>query len=159
MIITGKFRKVQMILMMVCALVAVVIILDYSLPGKILVEEVLAVKKTYENYYNAGGNYHISFKIHTAHHTYYVSKTFASLVQKGLKLETKTSPFFNEVNSSEILTTGNTEVHLLRMLSGFILPVFVLLVLTLGYKYGSRVSTLVFIIEVITVVDLIYLLN
>ena len=148
-----------MILMMTCSLIAIVIILDYSLPGRTLEEEVLAVKKTYEKYYNAGGNYHISFEIHTAHHDYYVSKNFASLVYKGLKLEIKTSPFFNEVNSSKILTTGNTEVHLLRMLTGFVLPVLVLVVLTLGYKYGGRVSTAVFVIEVITMADLIYLLN
>lgn len=152
-------KKAQAVIMALCALFALIMVMDYGLGGKTLVEEIIAINKSLEKYYNAGGNSHYSFSIQTENHDFPVPESFASLAKVGQELKIEVSPFFSEVNSSEILETEHKEVSSLRVLSGLVLPILVLLVLAIGCKYGRKVATLVFVMEAVTVANLIFLLN
>ena len=152
-------KKARAFIMALCALFALIMIMDYGLSGKAYVEEIIAINKSFEKYYNAGRNAHYSFRIQTENHDFPVSESFASLAKAGQGLNIEVSPLFSEVNSTEILETGYKEVFSLRVFSGLVLPILVLLILAIGCKYGGKVSTLVFVIEVVTVANLIFLLN
>lgn len=146
-------------MMLFCALLVLVMIVDYFFMGETLVEEVQAIHKSLEKYRNAGGNYHYSFSIQTKAHEFSVSESFASLAKEGQELKIEVSPLFNEVNSVKIIETGNKEIHSLRIFSGLIFPTIALLIVILGFRYGAKVSILVFVIEAGTIANLLYLLN
>jgi hypothetical protein len=154
-----KVQKVKAITMAICALIAIVIIVDYSLSGTAHVEKVLSISRSLEKYYNAGGNSHYSYKIKTENHNFNASEEFATLVKKGQELKIGVYPIFQEVNSSVIIDNGHKETYSLRILTGLLLPLLALVIFGIGYKFGERVGTLVWVAEAALVVNFIYLLK
>jgi predicted PurR-regulated permease PerM len=153
------FKKTQALTMALCAFLALIILIDYGFGGKSFVEEIVSVDTSLQKYYNAGGNSHFSFRIQTANYEVPVSESFASLAEEGQELKVEISPLFGEVNASEILKAGHKEVYSLRLLSGLLLPILTLLVLAIGYRYKEKASTVVFVMEALTVADFIFVLN
>lgn len=149
--------KAQTLIIALCALLASMMIIDYVLVGKLYVEEVISVNKSLERYYNAGGNSHYSFHIKTKSFNFPVSENFASLVKVGQEQKIEISLLFKEVNSAEIIKNGNKEIYSLRAFSGLILPIFILFILF--YKRKKKFSVLILVIAVVTVFNLVYLLN
>lgn len=152
-------KKAQEAIMALCILLALIMIADYSLFGKTYTEEVTAINRSLESYYNAGGNSHHSFRIQTKNYNFPVSEHFASLSRVAQEMSVEISSLFGEVNSCELRGSGKKEVYSLRTFSGLILPLLVLLVMAFGYKYKGKLSSLVFVMEVLTIANLLYLLN
>lgn len=154
----NKLNNAQKISLIICSLLALTMILDYSLFSKTLVEKVVATQKSYESYYNAARNAHYSYHLQAESFDFSVSEYFASKAQVGQEIKIEVSPIFREVNSYSLSHTGH-EVYSLRRFSGLILPILILLTLAIGYKYGNKFSTLSFMMEALTIANLIYLLN
>lgn len=155
----NKFSNAQKITLIICSLLALTMILDYSLFSKTLVEKVVKTQQSYENYYNAARNAHYSYRLQAESHDFSVSEIFASKALVGQEIKIEISPIFREVNSYSLSNTGYKEVYSLRRFSGLIFPILILLTLAIGYKYGEKLSTLTFIMEALTIANLIYLLN
>lgn len=145
--------------MAVCTLLALVMLVDFCFSGKTQVEEVISTHKNLERYHNAGGNSNFSFWIQTNTLRFPVSEHFASLAKEAQVLKINVSPIFREVNSYEILETGEKEVYSFRVFSGLLLPVLLLVGIGLGYSYKKKVSTFVFVVEALTIANLAYLLQ
>ncbi|WP_394751065.1 hypothetical protein [Spongiimicrobium salis] len=139
-------------------LLSLIVLLDFALPGKVFTEDVLDIKKTRQNYYNAAGNYHYSYKVVTAEHQFLVSEDFAKLAQDE-KIAYSVSWLFKEVNRHRLPANGVSSIYSLRMASGLILPLLVILMIAIAYGYKKRMSRLIFVLQVISVLNLILLLQ
>lgn len=139
-------------------LLALVIVLDFVLPGITYTDKVVDIKKELQQYYNAGGNYHYSYRVFTTKHNFSISEEFAEKVQENQKIQYQVSLLFEEINSYGLVTSERKSIYSLRALSGLILPLFTIIVLALGYKYESKMGVLVFVTQVLLLADLIFLI-
>lgn len=155
MMVSLKKTKFSYILFI---LLALVIVLDFSLPGVTYTDKVIDIKKELQQYYNAGGNYHYSYRVFTSKHNFSIPKGFAQTVQRNQKIQYQVSLLFKEVNSYRLTTSERKSTYLLRILSGLVVPLLAIVVLALGYKDKSNMSILVFVVQALLVADLIFLI-
>lgn len=140
------------------ALMSLLIIVDYFFAADTFTEDVVGINRALEEYNNAGGNYHFSYRIQTRNFSFPVSEAFASQAQQAKQLSLEVSPIFREVNAYEIPQTGEKEVYGLRLLTGLLFPLLALLVMALGYRYKGKLSILIFVVALCAVANLLYLL-
>jgi len=150
-------RKMQAVIRPFFALLGLIMIFDYCIGGKIYVEEVISINKSLQNYYNAGGNSHYSFHIETRNYNIPVTEDFASIAEEGQEMKIEISTFFSEVNSSELVKTGDKEVYSFRLFSGLLLPIFAVSILI--FKHKKEGSVLLLVIQVVILFNLVYLLS
>jgi hypothetical protein len=146
-------KKVSVILFYSLALI---FILDFSLTGKEIVTEVDFINSERQNYYNAGGNSHISYTVNTKEVQFVVSKEFAKKIKQGDFVTIKESILFNEVNSYRF--NDLSETHSLRLFSGLILPLLVILIIIAQTKFHLKISALSLIFKIMLVGNLIYVI-
>lgn len=151
-------QKLKLFFMAFSAVLSLIIILDFSLSGASIKEKVIGVNTTIESHNNAGGNSHFSFKIRTQNYAFTVSESFAHLIKNEDELNLSITPFFEEVNTVR-LSSGESEIHSLRLISGLILPLLIIIALALGYKIGNRWNNIVFVFEVLAFADLVFLVR
>ncbi|WP_299222801.1 hypothetical protein [uncultured Aquimarina sp.] len=149
--------KTEKIITIICILFAIIILLDFSFPGTAYDEKVTKVSKKRQTYYNAGGNSHKSYKLSTENREFDISKEFADNIKKDDIVKTKVSFIFTEVNSYENPITKKKQTYSLRMFTGLILPILLIIILGLGYKFKERMEWPVLILEIMIVVDFIYM--
>lgn len=150
--------KLKRIIMLLFGLLALVIISDFCISSKTYEEEVIAVNRNKERYYNAAQNAHYSYTVQTATHSFSASEDFAIQFNENPKVKTKISLLFDEVNTAEVVATGETEVYSLRLLSGLVFPLLALIVLGLGYKQPNKRTILLFVTQALLLADLVFLL-
>ena len=75
---------------------ALVIIADFIVPGRIVQNEILQVKKERQQHYNASGNAHYAYKVITDERQFWVEEDFAESVQGGEKIEYSVSRVFKK---------------------------------------------------------------
>tara|TARA_R110001592_G_scaffold302841_1_gene574813 strand:- start:1173 stop:1646 length:474 start_codon:yes stop_codon:yes gene_type:complete len=139
-------------------LIALVIITDFALPGKAFTDQVIKVQAERQQYYNAAQNYHYSYKLSTGQHDFSVSEDFAKTVKEGDTVNYRLSRLFKEVNRYHLSTTESIHTDSLRRYSGLILPLLVLLVMGLAYRHGKKMSALIFVLQALTLGDLVFLM-
>jgi|UniRef100_UPI00404716BC hypothetical protein len=139
-------------------LAAMIILTDFILPGSVVVEEIIDVKKEKQQYYNAARNYHFSYRVFTRTHNFSITEDFAKEIKNNQQIEFAVSHIFKEINCYRLLNSGNREIYSLRILSGLVIPLALILVIGLAFKYGKKMSILIFVIQVLVMADLIFLL-
>lgn len=149
--------KIQLLLYGITILASLVILIDFTLPGKVFTEEVLEIEKERQQYYNAGGNYHYSYKVITAKHHFSVSEGFAKSVQNK-KIKYSVSLIFKEINRYSLLSSENSTIYSFRIVSGLILPLLVIFTIAIAYRYKKKISTLIFVLQIILLANFIMLI-
>ncbi|MEM6629117.1 MAG: hypothetical protein AAF694_05570 [Bacteroidota bacterium] len=139
-------------------LAALVILIDFIIPGKVVNDEIIEVKSERQQYYNAARNSHYSYKVITRKHHFFVAEDFAKLVQGHEKIEYSVSRVFKEVNGYRLLPSGNRRVYSLRIVSGLVLPLLTIISILVAYQYKKNIGTLVFVLKALLIVDLIFLI-
>ena len=139
-------------------LTSITILTDFILPGSVIVEEIIDVRKEKQQYYNAARNYHFSYRVFTSTHHFSITEDFAEEIKNNQQIEFAVSPIFKEINSYRLLNSGNREIYSLRILSGLVIPLALILVIGLAFKYEKKMSILIFVIQVLVIADLIFLL-
>jgi len=141
----------------VVLLLALVIIIDFIVPGKTNNEIIIGIKKNYEQYYNAGNNHHYSYKIKTTNREFTVSESFAKQVLKNDEVSYKTSLIFNEVNSyfTETITKSTLS---LRYMTGLFIPIFAVLVVLFSLFSKKNIDILLFVTFTLLTSDLVFLI-
>ncbi len=137
---------------------AALIFIDFELPGKAVTGEIREIKKERQRYYNAAQNYHYTYKIVTADHSFTVSQDFAKEVAVGEKVEYAVSFLFHEVNRYASAQGEHSGIHSFRWVSGLILPLLTVVIMLLSMKYPGRLSIVSFVFQVLLIADLIYLI-
>lgn len=139
-------------------LVCAVILTDFALPGTSYTSEINYVKKERQQYYNAAGNFHYTYKVVTDSHSFIVNETLGPVLYSGAPISYRCSPIFNQVNSYQALGSDSFSTHSMRWVSGLILPLFLVLITLLTWRLRWNISNFYFILQVILAANLIYLL-
>lgn len=139
-------------------LAALMIIIDFIIPGKVYTDPILNIKKERQQYYNAARNSHSSYKVFTESENFNVTGSFAKQIKGVEKITYSISPLFNEVNYYSLIDSEKRNVYSLRLVSGLALPLITILILLLALRYKKRVEILSFVFQVLIIADFIYLL-
>lgn len=131
---------------------------DFIMPGKVVVDEIVGVKKERQQYYNASGNYHYSCRVITTAHHFSVSEDFVEIVKGNEKIEYSVSRIFNEVNWYRLLTTEKKDVYSLRIISALLLPLMTIVAIGVAYRNKKKINILVFVLQTLLIANLIHLI-
>ena len=121
-------------------LLAFIFIIDFSLPGKEITTKVNSIETNRQHYYNAGGNSHLTYTLKTNESQFIISKEFAKKVKSSDLISVKKSVLFNEINSCRF--NNFSETYSLRLFSGLILPLLVILIIVAQTKFNLKISAL-----------------
>ncbi|MEM7162221.1 MAG: hypothetical protein AAF487_07230 [Bacteroidota bacterium] len=153
-----KFTSIQKLIYGLCALGALIIIIDFLSPGELKTEKIIDIQKEKENYNNAAGNYHYSYEVLTSSSRFSVSEEIAKKVKGNEEIEFATSFIFKEVNWYSIQENREKNIDSLRLASGLLVPLITLIILGFSFFRNKELSTLVFIVQLLLLADLIYLI-
>lgn len=151
-------NKLRLLLYAAFTLAALVIMLDFVLPGRIINDEIIKVERERQQYYNAARNFHYSHKVITNDHEFLISEDFAGLELVNENIEYSISQIFKEVNWYRLLSSENKSFHSLRIVSGLVLPLLTIIAIFVAFRFKKKMGTLVFILEILLIADLIFLL-
>lgn len=140
-------------------LAALVVLIDFLLPGQIIDDHVLEIQKERQQYYNAAGNYHYSYKVVTGQDRILVSEDFAQTAQAGNPVRYSVSRIFKEINWYKLSSSENRSFYSLRLASGLVLPLLLILSIFITVRYKKKLGTLVFILQTLFIGDLILLMT
>ncbi|PRY84323.1 hypothetical protein [Mongoliibacter ruber] len=141
------------------AIASLLILTDFLLPGIQFVKSEFEVKKELQQYFNAAGNSHFSYKVITDNHDFTISEGFAQEILDGQQtIQYRVSQIFQEVNGYGLADSKSTSMHSLRIFSGLILPLFVIITLFISFRKARSLNTLVFVLQVLLIADLLFLI-
>jgi hypothetical protein len=139
-------------------LVSLLILLDFLLPGRKVVDEIIAIQKERQQYYNAARNFHYSYKVSTTQHEFYITGDYAQEIAINEKIEYSVSRIFKEVNAYRLLRSEESETYSLRFLLGLLIPLLVIVIIGIAFLSKKKMSTLVFVFQVLLIADLLFLI-
>lgn len=140
------------------ALVAILMLLDFLLPGATFHETIKSIIEEKQQYYNAAKNYHYSYRLVTGQHDFLVDEEFVVSMNKERKVEYAVSPVFKEVNWYKLQSAEDKFYYSFRLASGLVLPLLVLVSIVLALKFAKSNQIWMFIIQVLLFANLVYLL-
>ena len=136
---------------------AALILIDSLLPGALVESTIIGVSVEEEYYNNAAQNSHNSYHVITEFNQFDIKKERAGAFEKGQTITMRLSPLFKEVQSFSIEKERFSNLHTLRIFTGIIAPILILLMMGIALRFGSRVNTLTFVFQAILIAHLIYL--
>jgi hypothetical protein len=139
-------------------LASLIILLDFLLPGRKVVDEIISVQKERQQYYNAARNFHYSCKVSTTQHEFYITGDYAQEIAISEKIEYSFSLIFKEVNAYRLLRSKESETYYLRFISGLIIPFLVIVIIGIAFLSKKKMSTLVFVFQVLLIADVVLLI-
>lgn len=145
-------------MMVVFAIIAILMLIDYRFVKNTVTETIIDKHQRLENRQSVARNFYYAYYVKTTDHTIAVSKEFQKMVKEGNSISVEKSLLFDEVNRVTIADSGISELYSFRTAVGLILPSLVLIILGVGYKLGDRVSTLVFVSEVVLLFGFVFVL-
>lgn len=145
-------------LYLVFAVISLIMIADFVIPGNHITDEIVEVKSERQQYFNAGGNAHYSYKVITNQHEFLVEERFSELVEDGEQIEYSISRIFKEINWYTLLSPRNKSHYSLRIMSGLILPLLVIIIMFASFKLKKRMSLLTFVLQILLLANLAFLL-
>lgn len=137
---------------------ALIMIADFAVSKKELIEPITRISREHQQYFNAGGNSHHTFKVYTQKHSFHVSDNFVKKIEPKQEIRYTISLLFNEVNTYGLKDSKNNHVYTLRLLTGFVVPLLTICTMVLAFKYHKKMSIFIFIIQVLSIANFILLL-
>jgi hypothetical protein len=153
------FSKMQLAFMMIMIGIAMAILADFEFTSQTITQEVDSKNYRLENRQSTGRNYYYAAHIQAGDYRIPVSEDFADNTEKGHQLTFNKSLLFNEVNRVTNVATGASEKFSFRWMTGCVIPLFGIVVLVLGIKRREKLNTLVFVTEVVLIINFVFLLN
>ena len=153
-----NLNKLRLSIYAVFTLGALLILVDFICPGKIINDEIVGVSREQQQYFNAAGNYHYSYKISTNEHTFIVAEDFIEPELINKKIEYSISRIFKEVNWCKLLSSQKKSFSSLRVASGCVVPLLLIISIFIAFRYEKKIGLLIFIFQVLLLADFIFLL-
>lgn len=151
-------NKIGLSINVAFVLAALVIIFDFVVPGRFFSEKIISVQMEEQPYNNAAGNSHFSYQATTSQHQFSVTEEFAEMVQADDRIEYSVSPIFKEVNWYGLPSFEYRATYSLRTMSGLVLPLLTILSILVAYRFKRKIGILVFVLQALLIVVLVYLL-
>lgn len=141
------------------ALAAVLILIDFVWPGAVRSGEVIEIKRSRQNYYNAAQGYHYSYRVILEEIEFPVTEEFAALLEDQKRVEYSTSPLFKEVDWYGVVNSKDHSTYSLRLVSGIFLPILFLLLLFISYRFGKKMGSLLFVMQVLMLANIVLVIT
>ena len=135
-------------------LAALLILVDFAWPGAVRSGEVIEVKRSRQNYYNAAQGYHYSYRVILEGIEFPVTEEFAALLEDQMSVEYSTSPLFKEVDWYSPTNSTARSTYSLRLVSGVFLPLIFLLLLFVSYRFGKKMGSLLFVLQILMLANI-----
>lgn len=139
-------------------LISGVIIIDFLFPGEMVNDTVVKVERIRQSHHNASGNSHFSFTLVGEHHKFDITEDFANAIDANDEIRYSISPLFKEVNRFKKVKSNHASYFPLRVISGFILPLLILLLFAAERIWNWGLKNLQMVLAILLVVDLVYLI-
>lgn len=139
-------------------LAALLIVADLLVPGEVVTDRITFVKKERQQHHNASKNFHYSYAVMTDNSRFSVSEDFANSAQVGDDIEYAVSRVFGEVNWYQSPSTEDKSYSTIRILSGLVVPLLVIVTLFAACKSERNINTFAFVMQVLLIADLVYLI-
>jgi hypothetical protein len=152
-------HKLRLSFYAIFTVAALVILVDYVSPGSVISDEIINVQKERQQSYNAARNYHYSYKVITSEHEILVEEEFAAQELENEKIEYAISPIFKQVNWYRLLSSEDKSSYSLRIASGLVLPLLTIILIFVAFRFKKKISTLVYIAQILLIADLIFLMT
>lgn len=153
-----KFNKLRLSAYAFFTLGAIIILVDFISPGRVINDEIIDLNRERQQYFNAAGNYHYSYTISTNKHEFIVAEKFIEPELINKKIEYSISRIFQEVNWYKLLSSQKKSFSSLRVASGFVLPLLLIISIFVAYRYKKKIGLLIFILQVLLLADFIFLI-
>ncbi len=128
-------NKLRLTFYAIFSLIALIILVDFVAPGRFIIDEIVAVQKERQQYYNAARNYHYSYKVATSEHEFLVDEDFAELELMDKRIEYSVSPLFKQVNWYKLGSDKYKSFYSLRIVSGLVLPMLTIISIFVAFQY------------------------
>ena len=152
-------HKLRLLLYAIFTVAALLILVDYVSPGSVINDEIINVQKERQQSYNAARSYHYSYKVTTSEHEFLVEEEFAALELENEKIEYAISPIFIQVNRYRLLSSEDKSSYSLRIASGLVLPLLTIILIFVAFRFKKKISSLVYIAQILLIADLIFLMT
>jgi len=139
-------------------LISGVIIIDFLFPGEMVNDTVVKVERIRQSHHNASGNSHFSFTLVGEHYKFDITEDFANTIDANDEIRYSISPLFKEVNRFKKVKSNHASYFPLRVISGFILPLLILLLFATERIWNWGLKNLQMVLAILLVVDLVYLI-
>lgn len=139
-------------------LISGVIIIDFLFPGEMVNDTVVKVERIRQSHHNASGNSHFSFTLVGEHHKFDITEDFANVIDENDEIRYSVSPLFKEVNRFKKVNATHASYFPLRVISGFVLPLLILLLFAAERIWNWGLKNLQMVLAILLVVDLVYLI-
>jgi hypothetical protein len=155
---TNNFRRISNI---VLVLAAFVVLLDFAIPGKMMTAEVIEIKKSRQNYYNAAQNYHYSYRVITADYEFPVNEEFAkSREYTAGVVEFSVSPLFKQVDSYNwVEWSAGPYTYSLRLISALVFPLVVFALVFASYRFKKQWNFVFLVLRILTIANIALVLS
>tara|TARA_Y100001978_G_C23687079_1_gene432534 strand:- start:270 stop:743 length:474 start_codon:yes stop_codon:yes gene_type:complete len=153
-----KLNKLRLSTYAVFTLGALLIFVDFVSPGRRINDKIINLKKERQQYFNAARNYHYSYKISTNEHEFIVAEDFIEPKLINKKIQYSISRIFKEVNWYKLLSSQKRSFSSLRVVSGCLVPLLLIIAIFVAYKYKKKIGLLIFILQVLLLADFIFLI-
>lgn len=153
-----NFRRISNIVLLVAALV---VLLDFAIPGKVMTAEVIEIKKSRQNYYNAAQNYHYSYRVITADYEFPVNEEFTNGIEHSAGVvEFSLSPLFKQVDSYKWVehSTG-PYTYSLRLISALVFPLVVFALVFASYRFNKQWNFVFLVLRILTIANIALVLS
>jgi len=155
---TNNSRRISNIVLLVAALV---VLLDFAIPGKVIAAEVVEIKKSRQNYYNAAQNYHYSYRVITADYEFPVNEEFANAQDhtEGV-VEFSVSPLFKQVDSYKwVEQSAGPYTYSLRLISALVFPLVVFALVFASYRFNKQWNFVFLVLRILTIANIALVLS
>ncbi|WKV13023.1 hypothetical protein [Marivirga harenae] len=131
---------------------------DFLIPGNKVIDEISTVQKERQQYFNAARNFHYSYKVSTSQYDFYITGDYAKEIDINERIEFEVSLLFKEVNEYRLLSFEKSDTYSLRYISSLFIPLLVLITMAFAYFSKKKISTLIFVLQVLLLADLVFLI-
>ncbi|MGB0973432.1 MAG: hypothetical protein ACPGU9_00425 [Flavobacteriaceae bacterium] len=153
-----KYSTFFKISSLITIVIALIIICDFSLPGKEYTSQINTIKKDKQQYFNAAGNHHYSYTVKTDQHQFLISKEVAKTAQIGRDISYKISLLFNQVNTYSLTGSNTSNIYSLRLMSGLIAPLLLICSIAISYGFKKNLNLFISVQQIILIVNVILLI-
>ena len=151
-------HKIKVIVNAVFAILSLLMLVDFLIPGKVFESQTVKVFSKHQDYNNAGGNSHQAYFIRTDEHKFWVTRDFALLARDQQELTYSISRIFKEVNWSYLPAAEVKHRGSLRIASGLVIPILLLIAVAVIFKLKKGLGIFFFILQVLFLAVLVFLL-
>lgn len=133
------------------------VLVDFFVPTEVIRQQVVYVEKEKQNYNNAAGNFHYTYKVVTLNESFFVPEEIGRALTQNDEIEFSKSLFFKEVKWCRTVGSSQKSRPSIRFFVGVAIPLLTIAVMVGALKFNLKNETVIFVVQVALVGVLVFL--